>query len=364
MPPAPVSDSRNGAAFQRHTRSINMLRIISALLLAATMVAATADDGPALVANPPERHIVVSGDTLWGISGKFLQQPWRWPEIWRMNREQIANPHRIYPGDVVVLDLSRGQPQLKLAKPLGTARLQPQVHSEKLPVSIPSIPPNVIEPFISRPLIIEAGELDKVPRILAAEENRVLIAAGDLAFIKGMQRDDIEKWQVFRPGKPLKDPETGQIVAHEAFFLGDARLIQAGEPAVVRIVRAKEEITRGDRLLPTPPQEMITYAPHRPETEITARVMSIYGGLNEAAAGSVISLNRGERDGLEVGHVLALFRKRNAADHDSDGRRTSTTLPEQRYALVFVFRIFERVAYALVMESSRSVIVGDAARNP
>lgn len=359
-----ASDSRNGAAFRRHTRLITMLRIISALLLAATTATATADDGPPLVSNPPERHIVVPGDTLWGISGKFLQQPWRWPEIWRLNKEQVANPHRIYPGDVVVLDLSQGSPQLKLAKPLTPARLQPQVYSEPVRSSIPSIPTNVIEPFISRPLIVEAGDLDKVPRILAAEESRVLIGAGDLAFVKGMQQDDIEKWQIFRPGKPLKDPENGQVIAHEAFFLGDARLIQAGDPAVVKVVRAKEEITRGDRLVPSPPQTIITYAPHRPDNEIAARVMSIYGGLNEAAAGSVISLNRGSRDGLEIGHVLALFRKRNAADHDQDGRRTSTALPEQRYALVFVFRVFERVAYALVMESSRPVIVGDAARNP
>ncbi len=342
-----------------------MVRIISALLLAATTLACSADEGPALVANPPERHIVVPGDTLWGVSGKFLQHPWRWPEIWRLNKEQVANPHRIYPGDVIMLDLSQGNPRLKLAKPLTPARLQPQVYSE--PVrhdSIPSIPPNAIEPFISRPLIIEAGELEKVPRILAAEENRVLIAGGDLAFVKGMERDDIEKWQVFRPGKALKDPDSGEVVAHEAFFLGDARLIQAGEPAVVKIVRAKEEITRGDRLLPTPAQEIITYAPHRPDREIGARVMSIYGGLNEAAVNSVISLNRGSRDGLEIGHVLALFRKRTAADHDANGKRTSTSLPEQRYALVFVFRVFERVAYALVMEAARSVIVGDAARNP
>ena len=338
-----------------------MLRIISALFLTVMATLGHADDRLPLVDNPPERHIVLPGDTLWGIAGKFLQQPWRWPEVWRMNREQIANPHRIYPGDVVVLDLSGGQPQLRLAKPV---RLQPQVHSEPVRTSIPSIPPEAIEPFISRPLIIERSELDRAPRILAAEENRVLMAAGDLAFVRGMTQQDIEKWQIFRPGKQLKDPDNGQVIAHEAYFLGDARLTQGGDPAVIKIVRAKEEISRGDRLVPTPPQEIITYAPHRPEAAITARVMSIYGGVNEAGTGSVVTLNRGARDGLEIGHVLALFRKRNAVDHDDNGRRVSATLPEQRYALIFVFRVFERVAYALVMDSSRSVIIGDAARNP
>lgn len=341
-----------------------MLRIISALLLAVTATQVSAADTLPLVDNPPERHIVVNGDTLWGIAGKFLRQPWRWPELWGMNQEQISNPHRIYPGDVVILDLSQGQAQLKLGRAVTPARLQPQVYSEPVRSSIPSIPPHVIEPFIARPLIVEANQLDKAPRILAAEENRVLIGGGDLAFVKGLSEQEIEKWQIFRPGKPLKDPDNGQIIAHEAYFLGDAQLVQAGEPAVIRVIRAKEEITRGDRLQPMPPNEIVTYAPHRPEATIAARIMSIYGGLGEAGAGSVISLNRGARDGLETGHVLALFRKRQAVENEEGGKRIQTALPEQRYALVFVFRVFERVAYALVMESSRSVIVGDAARNP
>lgn len=344
-----------------------MVRIISALFLAVTAVCASAAEPLALVNNPPDRHVVVKGDTLWAISGKFLKQPWRWPEIWRMNKEQIKNPHLIYPGDVVWLDMSDGSPRLRLGKPVNS-RVQPQVYSTPVQQVIPSIPANIIEPFISQPLIIEAGtegEAD-VPavRIVATQEDRVLLGNGDTAFATGIPDVSIEKWQVYRPGKPLKDPETGAVVAHEAFFLGNAQLVQPGEPATLRITRAKEEITRGDWLKPAPEPTIVAYVPHRPNQEVNARVMSIYGGVNEGGTNSVVALNRGASDGIENGYVVALYRKRVSVDLDERLRRVETPIPEERYALAFVFRTFAHVSYALVMESSKSVVVGDSARNP
>ena len=342
-----------------------MVRIISALILAVTAACASAAEPLELVDNPPDRHIVVRGDTLWDISGKFLKKPWRWPEIWRMNRDQIKNPHLIYPGDVIMLDLSDGTPRLRHGKSLsGSGKLQPQVYSEAIQQVIPSIPPNVIEPFISKPLVIEPGAHDGEARIVATAEDRILVANGDEAFVTGIPDASIEKWHVFRPGKPLKDPETGEVIAHEAFFLGHARLVKPGEPATIRIVQAKEEIGRGDYLLPSPPPEIISYVPHRPEQEVAAKVVSIYGGVDEGGANSVVALNRGRNDGLEVGHVLALYRNRVSIAVDADGRRTFTPIPEERYALAFVFRVFDGIAYGLVVEASKSVIVGDSARNP
>ncbi len=341
-----------------------MVRIISALILAVTAACANAAEPLTLVDNPPDRHVVVKGDTLWGISGKFLKQPWRWPEIWRMNRDQIKNPHLIYPGDVIVLDLSGGDPRLKIARPVGDGRLQPQVYSQPIQQVIPSIPPNVIEPFTSQPLIVEDKQLDAAIRIVAMPEDRMLIGSGDNFYVTGIPDASVEQWQVFRPGKPLKDPATGETIAHEAFFLGNARLVKPGEPATLRVTHAKEEMNRGDYLMPAPAPQIISYAPHRPDSEVTARVVSIYGGLNEGGAASVVALNRGKEDGLEIGHVLALFRNAVSQGFDDDGRRVTTALPEERYALAFVFRVFNKIAYALVVESSRSVIVGDAARNP
>ncbi len=337
-----------------------MIRIISALLLAVAATWAAAEPIQ-LADNPPDRHVVVKGDTLWGIAGKFMKEPWRWPEIWNLNKSEIKNPHRIYPGDVVLLDLSGGNPRLKIAKPV---RAQPRVYSDELAKEIPSIPPHAIEPFISQPLIIEADGLDKAPRIVASQEDRVFLGNGDNGFVAGIEDASVVDWQVYRPGKPLKDPETSEVIGYEAFFLGNARLVQPGAPAVVRIQQAKEEIGRGDRLVKAGLPTLASYMPHKPEQTVNGRVMSIYGGVDEGGRHSVVSINRGSRDGLEVGHVVSLHRTRVSDGYDDNGRRVKTSLPEERYALAFVFRIFERVSYALVMESGKPVIVGDAVKNP
>lgn len=338
-----------------------MVRIIAALVLAVTAGCAFAQEPIRLVDDPPDRHVVVPGDTLWGISGKFLKEPWRWPEIWHLNQDQIKNPHRIYPGDIVLLDLSSGQPQLKVATPV---RAMPQVYSEHVRKEIPSIPPNVIEPFISQPLIVEADGLAKAPRIVASQEDRVFLGNGDVGFVTGIAGSDIVNWQVYRPGKPLKDPESGEVLGYEAFFLGNAKLVQPGEPAAVRITVSKEEISRGDRLVPAAPPNLHSYVPHQPAEKIEGRIVSIYGGVDEAGRYSIISLNRGSGQGLEPGNVIALYRNRVSLGYDDRDRRVSTPIPEERYALAFIFRTFERVAYALVMEASKPVIVGDLVRNP
>lgn len=278
-----------------------------------------------------------------------------------MNREQIKNPHLIYPGDIVLLDDFRGSPRLRVAKPV---RLQPKVYSEVIQQGIPSIPANVIEPFISKPLIIQANEHASAPRFVATQEDRVFVGIGDTGFVSGIPDSSVIDWHIYRPGKALKDPDTQEIIGYEAFFLGSAKLVQPGEPAVLRITEAKEEIGRGDRLVPAPPANLIAYAPHRPEEPVNGRVMSIYGGVDEAGKYSVVSINRGTNAQLEVGHVLALFRNRVSQGYDENNRRVTTAIPEERYALAFVFRVFERVAYALVVETSKPVIVGDSVKNP
>jgi hypothetical protein len=338
-----------------------MVRIISALILAVTAACASAAEPLQLVDNPPDRHVVVRGDTLWGISGKFLKQPWRWPEIWRLNKAQIKNPHLIYPGDVVMLDYSGGDPRLTIGKPV---KLQPKVYSEPSQKEIPSIPPHVIEPFISQPLVIDAAGHDTAPRIVASQEDRVFMGNGDVAFVHGITNAEVVNWHVYRPGKPLKDPDTGEVIGHEAFFLGSAKLVQPGDPAVIRITVAREEIGRADRLVPAPPSNIIAYVPHAPDAKVDGKVMSIYGGVDEAGKYSIVSLNRGKDNTLEVGHVLAMYRNRVSEGYDDNGKRVQTAIPEERYGLVFVFRVFDRVAYAVVLASSKSVMVGDSVRNP
>ena len=339
-----------------------MARIISALFLTALAACAFAQEKLQLVNDPPERHIVVPGDTLWGISGKFLRDPWRWPEIWQFNKAQIRNPHRIYPGDIVVLDRSGDKPRLVIAS--SHNKLQPQIYSDNIRKEIPSIPSSVIEAFISKPLIVEEKALDQVPRVIAGQEDRVFIGSGDIAYITSIPDASIIDWNIYRPGKPLKDPDTNEILGYEAFDLGSAKLLRPGSPATVRIVTAREEIGRGERLTPAPKKDLVSYVPHAPEQKIAARVLSMYGGMREGGKLSVISLNRGTRDGIEIGHVLSLSRRQFSTGNDDDNKRVTTELPDERYGLVFVFRTFERISYALVMESSRPVIVGDILANP
>ncbi len=352
-----------------------MVRIISALILAVTAVCASAAEPLKLVDNPPDRHVVVKGDTLWGISGKFLKEPWRWPEIWNMNREEIKNPHLIYPGEIVYLDRSGGSPRLRVGKKVKssatTAKLGPQVYSEPVQKAIPSIPSHIIEPFLSRPLVIENLEMQSPIRIVAPQEERMVIGSGDVGFAAPIDDASVINWHVYRPAKPLKDPDSGEVLGYEAFFLGHARLVQpgkAGEPAVVRVTDAKAEIYRGDRLLPAPSADIISYVPHRPDRDVAGKIMTIYGGdgagLTEGGKGSIVSLTRGRLDGLDVGAVVAVFRNRVSKGFDEDLRAVEVPIPEERYALAFVFRTFDRISYALIVEASKSIRIGDSIRNP
>lgn len=314
-----------------------------------------------LAQDAPDRHIVQPGDTLWGIAARFLKDPYRWPELWRMNDTQIANPHRIYPGQVVILDRSGAEPRFKL----GEVKVSPKVYVGELRQEIPSIPPKVIEPFLAEPLIVEEEEFLASPRIVATAETRVMVGAGDTIYAAGLDGRRGDRWQIYRLGNPLIDPENNEVLGMEAIYLGTALLRTNGDPATLEVVNSRLEIGRGDQLLPAPKPQIMNYAPHRPNHDIRGRVMSIYGGVNEGGRHSVIAISRGKRDGLENGHVLALYRHGSeVTNRFRDNPPETTQLPDERYGLAFVFRVFDRVSYALVMESSRPVIQGDSVRTP
>src|SRR6266849_964772 len=329
----------------------------------------------------PDRYVVQRGDTLWSIATKFLNDQWRWPEIWRMNQEQIRNPHQISPGDVLVLDRSVSPPQLRLgdaatsagatAEDTDSVKLLPRTYSSALAAgAIPAIPPRAIEPFLTQPLLIEEGGLDRAPRIIATEENRVNLGTGNVAYVSGFGDTDAPIWQVYRAGGPLVDPDNQRTLGFEAVFLGTARVTRNGEPATVQIVNSKKEISAGDRLIPAPPPTIPQYVPHAPSSAVSGRIIGLYDALATSVGGrdSIISINRGRRDGLEVGHVLAVYR--NVVIYDqrdylkSRDRSPAIQLPPERYGLVFIFRTFNSVSYALVMESSRPVQGGDIVQNP
>ena len=345
-----------------------MTRFISALILAAaTSFCAAAEQAIQLVDKVPLQYTVVRGDTLWGVSAKFLQEPWRWPEIWRMNQAEIKNPHRIYPGDVIVLDRDdNGNPFLRKQAQTQTqsGRLQPKVYVESIDEAIPPIPPNVIEPFISEPLVIEAGELDKAARITATQQDRVFLGAGDAAYVDDAD-PSVQKWQIYRNGKPLLDPvDPKKILGYEAFYLGSATQVRAGQPATFKILSAKQEIGHNDRLIPFVRQGLANYLPHKPSFRVDARIVSVYGGVGSGGRSSIISLSQGRADGFEIGHVVALERDRVVTEQNEAGKRVEVVLPSERFGLAFVFRTFEHISYALVMQSEGSLEVGDLVHTP
>ena len=353
----------------------------------------------------PERYVVVRGDTLWGISERFTDSPWRWPEIWNFNREQIRNPHWIFPGDVIVLDRASGRLSIAGAdgKPgdaatapgdagtaapgtdtgagrptfaegggvAGTVKMSPRVRAESTARdAIPSIPPSAIEPFLSRPLVVEPDGLDNAPTIIATEDNRVIIEAGNQAYVRGMADAKDENWFVYRRGKALVDPDTNVTLGYEAIYLGTARITRPGDPATVRLTTVTQEVGRGDKLIPLGVPEVPKYAPHAPAVFMQGRVIGIYGGLGrvgEAGPMSIITLNRGRTDGVEIGHVFALYRPGPLiadASASTGGKPVNFKLPDERYGLAFVFRIYDRVSYALVMRVSKPVNPLDVVQTP
>jgi nucleoid-associated protein YgaU len=331
----------------------------------------------------PDRYVVVPGDTLWGISQKFTDSPWRWPELWGFNKEQIRNPHLIYPGYVIVLDRARGQLTIGDSRPVEPAagtkpsasapsdsssvKLAPRVRSESLAKEqIPSIPANVIEPFLSRPLVIEPDGLDKAPTIVGTQSDRVILAAGNRGYVRGMSKSKEPAWYVFRPGPPLVDPETNQTLAYEAIYLGTAQLDRPGEPATVTLTTSVQEVVAGDKLVAAGRPQPVTYAPHSPPKSFRGRVISIYGSpgkVGEAGPQSIISINRGARDGLEVGHVLALYALGGEV-RDISSKDGTIKLPDERAGLAFVFRVFNRVSYALIMTVNKPISPLDVVQTP
>jgi hypothetical protein len=361
--------------------------------LACGSAAAQAPSQP-LVLKPdaPDRYVIVPGDTLWGISTRYTDSPWRWPELWGMNQQQIQNPHLIYPGMVLLLDRARGTlsiagtppgagptppgagptpPGTVPIPPSGTSKLGPRVRAESLAKDeIPSIPPSAIEPFLSRPLVIEPDGLDRAPTIVATEKDRVILAAGNTAYVRGITDAKEETWYVYRRGDPLVDPDSNRTLGYEAIYLGTAQLTRPGNPATVVLTSAVQEVNAGDKLVAAGPAQAMSYAPHAPRAELRGRVMKIYGSVGrvgEAGPLQIITVNRGRADGIEVGHVLALYSRGGTVRDTTKSRGASgalITLPDERAGLSFVFRVFDRVSYALVMHLTRPIGPLDVVRTP
>lgn len=325
-------------------------------------------DGNPLRLDHPDRHVVVKGDTLWDISETFLRSPWLWPEIWHVN-PQIANPHLIYPGDVISLVYVDGQPRLVLQRGPGdrTVKLSPEMRIEPIDTVIPAIPLDAIRPFLKNSRVTDQQTLDQAAYVISGHEGRIVSGGGDIMFARDGLDGSLAKYAtygVYRPGQSYVDPDTGELLGIEALEVGLGKVTAKDDDiSTVRLNSAEKEIQAKDRLLPTEEVKVIpTFFPSAADNEVNAKIISVLGGVSQVGTYDVVAINSGEREGIAVGNVMAIY-------HDSGMvmdrvKNELVQLPPERAGILMVFRTFEKMSYALVLKAQRPLTVGDTLRNP
>ena len=352
-------------------RSARLAAIGLIASIAAVASNAAEDLKQYLKADHPDVYTVVKGDTLWDISGKFLERPWLWPEIWRIN-PQINNPHLIYPGDQIALVYIDGQPQLVLERGQagrtvkmtpGTDKLEPEVRYEPLESAIPTIRLDAIQAFLVQNRIVSDEELNAAPYVVQGDSERLVLGAGDRLYVRGVLPES-ESFNVVRQGPLYVDPDTQEVLGREATYIGLGQAVsQENDIATMFMSDTREEVQIGDRVLPTEERRVdSTFFPSAPDGEIRGQIISVFGGVSQVGQFDVVVINRGEREGMKVGNVLAIYKK-GAMARDRVANET-IRLPSERAGLLMVFRTFEKLSYGLVMVTERPLAIDDEVRNP
>lgn len=336
------------------------MKLVTKITAVLLSVAATIAGAQELRSDHPEEYTVRKGDTLWDISGRFLQDPWYWPEIWHVN-EQIANPHLIYPGDVLRLVYIDGQPRIIMDR--GVVKLGPSVRSIRHEDAISSISLDEIDEFFSQTRVVSQEELDAAPYMIAGPERRIIVAAGDYLYARGTFQDNVRMYQVFSPGEEYVDPETEEVLGVRAEAKGLARYQSThGEVAKLGLEESFKEISIGDVFLPLLQDSLDSELfPTIPEFDITGTVMAVENGVANAGQFDVVAINRGSDHGLAVGHLLGVFqqgeivRDRIAKDE--------IELPDEQAGMMMVFKTYDNMSFGLILESLRPMSVGDRVSN-
>jgi len=392
------------------------MRKLALIALLAASFAASADTVQ-LRENAPDKHVVVKGDTLWDISAEFLKSPWKWPEIWQNNKDRIKNPHWIYPGDVIYLIMTPQGPRLTT---MSTVKLSPTIHFEPIPdetTAITTVPPEMVDAFFRHPLVASVGALASAPVLIGAADERTMMTVGDRVYASGLQTDS-GKWDIVRVGKPLNDPDSGDEIAREVIYVGEAQTVAPGSPATLTITGVEREIQVGDLLMPATEPGDLRFIPHAPSKPVEGKIISAYGSSQTAGRYSTVIINKGRIDGLELGNVLAIYETGRTAGSppglsrlasfspksgyiDSNKERGGDTwsgldiacikpgkqitagesvdyqdvftndckqpyvkLPNLEVGHILLFRIFDRVSYGLVMDSANPIYLLDTVKNP
>jgi hypothetical protein len=363
-----------------------MLNKISLSLMLLIASALTFADEVQVKPDSPDKYVVEKGDTLWGISGRFLTQPWRWPEIWKGN-PQIADPNLIYPGDVVSLSYENGSPVLSVSggSVSGGAgdrnvKLSPEVRTGPRDDAIPTIPIEAIREFLSRPLVMQEREMDSWPYVVSSFDQHLVNGTGSRVYVKGLSGDE-RRYTLYRKGPAYRSKADGRLLGYEALYVGDARVEKFGDPATMTITHSDREVLEGDRLVPQSKAEISSdFIPRPPSKNVEGSIISVIDGLSQIGQYQVVVLDVGSNNGLEVGNVLGVFQSGKVVTDDAAIRQTKesalkdwlalskhhgekVTLPEEYSGVIMVFRTFPEVSYALVMEVTSALKLSDAVRN-
>ena len=340
---------------------------VAALLIAASTLSHA--DELSLRADVPLTYVVKKGDTLWDISGLYLEEPWRWPELWNSN-PQIDNPHLIYPGDQLSLRWEDGVPRLILAS-RGDVRLTPEMRSEPLDTAIPPIPRDQIDSFIREHKVLLPGQMEALPYVIAGDAGRIISALGDRIFARGPVSEEDKAFDLVRQGDVIVDPVTGEVLGVLASDIGSASLspsapANSGQSDVqeLEITRVAEEVRIGDRLLPLEERALDAYfQPRAPEVEVEgAYMISVASGVTQIGQMNIVTVNRGDREGLAVGDVLAIYQTGQVVEDPVT--KEMVALPDLRAGVLMLFAVYEKASFGLVLTASRPLAVGDKLKNP
>ncbi len=312
--------------------------------------------------NHPDQYTVVKGDTLWDISGKFLSNPWQWPKLWN-NNQHIKNPHLIYPGDTLYFSIVNGKPRLSLSR---EGDIRPKIRISPLDQAIKIIPTDAIAQFLTSPKVVAKDELEQSPYVIEIAGEHLIAGAGDKVYVRAINNPDSLGYTIYRKGEPYISPETKEILGYEAKYIADTTIERAGDPATLFINKSSGEVRRGDRLVPSNEGELeLNYFPHPPKTIIRGSIISVMDGVSQIGQHNVVVIDKGDVDGLEVGHILDIYhRGKIVADPFSKKKNDAVKLPDEVAGLLMIFRTFERVSYALILEANQALNILDRVQTP
>ncbi|PCI22171.1 MAG: peptidoglycan-binding LysM-like protein [Piscirickettsiaceae bacterium] len=335
-----------------------LMGLVLGLMLAGNVVATDIELNP----SHPDRYVVVKGDTLWDISARFLRTPWRWPDIWQAN-EQIENPHLIYPGDIIELSFVDGQPRLTLNR--GNGKLSPSIRRSDAAGAIPVIPIGAIAAFLTNPRVMTQEEYDAAPYIVAFSDEHILGSAGNKAYVRSIEQDSTTGYAVVRQGEEYIDAETGESLGFESVFIAESAVETTGDPATIMLSKSTREATKGDRLLPIIEGKIIqNFHPHPVAGDLQGHIIGVVDGVNQIGQYNVVVIDKGIKDGVEVGHVFIIDHAGEKIRDVIAGAGEEVQLPNEEAGTLMIFRAFERVSYGLVMEAKRVMHRLDVVRAP